>query len=52
MAERVASNGWKYFFLGIMIIYMYGAICLKYVSGAESFVAGVSYTIWDDSEGF
>jgi len=31
---------------------MYGAICLKYISGAESFVAGVSYTFWGDNEGF
>ena len=27
---------------------MYGAICFKYVSGAKSFVLGVSYTIWGD----
>ena len=27
---------------------MYGAICFKYVSGAQSFVLGVSYTIWGD----
>ena len=35
----------------VMITYIYGAICLKYVSGAESLDAGVSYTIWADSEG-
>ena len=35
-----------------MVIYMYGAICLKFVSGAESFVAGVGYTIWGEEEGF
>lgn len=31
---------------------MYGAICFKYVSGAESFVLGVSYTIWGNETGF
>ena len=37
----------------IILIYMYGAICLKYVSGAESFVAGVSHTFWPgDENGF
>lgn len=52
MTERVASNGLRTFFIVILTIYMYGAICLKYVGGAESFVAGVSYTLWGDSEGF
>ena len=31
---------------------MYGALCLKYVSGAESFVLGISYTFWGDSDSF
>jgi len=31
---------------------MYGAICLKFVSGAESFELGISYTIWQDETGF
>ena len=31
---------------------MYGAICLKYVSGAESFVSGISYTFWSGEDGF
>lgn len=34
------------------MIYMYGAICLKYVSGADSFAFGVSYTFWGDQDGF
>lgn len=29
---------------------MYGAICLKYVGGAESFVAGVNFTFWGSKE--
>ena len=36
----------------MIILYMYGAICLKFVSGAESFDLGISYTIWNNKEGF
>lgn len=36
----------------VLITYMYGAICLKYVSGAESFDQGIAYTFWDDDKGF
>jgi len=36
----------------MIIIYMYGAICLKFVSGAESFELGISYTIWKNETGF
>ncbi len=35
-----------------MIIYMYGAMCLKYISGAKSLEAGISYTFWNDKESF
>ena len=35
-----------------MTVYMYGAICLKYVSGAESFDSGIAYTFWDSDEAF
>lgn len=35
----------------VMILYIYGAICLKYVSGAESLVAAVSYSVWKDAAG-
>ena len=31
---------------------MYGALCLKYVSGAQSMVLGVSYTFWGDEKSF
>jgi hypothetical protein len=31
---------------------MYGAICLKFVSGAESFDQGIAYTFWNREEGF
>ena len=32
----------------IICLYMYGAMVAKYVGGAESFVAGISYTLWED----
>jgi len=31
---------------------MYGAICLKYVSGATSLNVALSYTFWADAESF
>jgi hypothetical protein len=34
----------------ILVIYMYGAMCLKYASGAESFVQAVSYTFYNDAK--
>lgn len=33
----------------ILVIYMYGAMCLKYASGAESFVQAVSFTLYNDA---
>lgn len=51
LSQKLIGDKMRNFFIVIMTIYMYGAICLKYVSGAESFVAGISYTVWDDSEG-
>ena len=36
----------------VLTFYMYGAICLKFVSGAESFVAGVGFSIWGNEKGF
>ena len=30
----------------VLVIYIYGALCLKYASGAASFVSGVSSTIY------
>ena len=36
----------------ILILYCYGSISLKYVSGAESFSLAVSYTIWKDETSF
>jgi hypothetical protein len=39
----------KVFLMVIMVIYMYGAICLKYASSAESFVQAVSFTLYKDA---
>ena len=40
-AERLAGEGVKIFILAVLVVYMYGALCLKYISGAESFVEGI-----------
>lgn len=34
IAERVSYSWMKYVIIGILIVYMYGAMSLKYVSGA------------------
>ena len=34
----------------IFVIYMYGAMCLKYASGATSFVTAFSYMIYGKSD--
>ena len=36
IADRIAMPWVKYAIMVILIVYMYGAMCLKYVSGAES----------------
>jgi len=49
----VAKPWVKKLIIVILVIYMYGAICFKYVSVAESFVAGVNHTFWPkDATGF
>ena len=52
IAQRVSGKPLSNGIIFIMIIYMYGAICLKYVSGADSFDFGVSYTFWGNQRGF
>ena len=34
-----------------MSAYMYGAICLKFLGGAQSFDAGIGFTFWGDEQG-
>ena len=54
IAEKVAPNEkWlKKIIIIILSVYMYGAICLKYVGGAESFVDGLNHTFWTEEDGF
>lgn len=52
VSERLAKPWVKTTLLIILTIYMYGAICLKFVSGAESFVAGIALTFWDNEDAF
>ena len=52
-AERLAGKGAKILVITVLVIYMYGALCLKYISGAESFVDGINETFWpEDKKGF
>ena len=48
MADRVASPWLKYMIMTILIFYMYGAMCVKYVAGAESLYQGVSFIAYGD----
>jgi hypothetical protein len=38
MAKEVCPSWIRVLMISILVIYMYGAMCLKYVSGADSFV--------------
>ena len=49
LSEEFCANWIKNFFMIILTIYMYGAMCLKYASGAESFVQAVSFTLFHDA---
>lgn len=50
MVERFCAVWIKYAVMFILVVYMYGAMCLKYASGAASFVSAVSYMIYSDAE--
>ena len=50
MAERFCPNWIKNIMMVILVIYMYGAMCLKYASGAASFVSAVSYMKYSDAD--
>jgi len=43
IAERIAFPWVKNTIMGILVVYMYGAMCLKYVSGAESLYQGIAF---------
>jgi hypothetical protein len=51
LAEKVGRPWLKVFIIIVMSLYMYGALCLKYVGGAQSLNAGIAFTIWGDKEG-
>jgi hypothetical protein len=50
LCERFVPKWMKIVLLVILVIYMYGAMCLKYASGADSFVTAVSFTIYGDAD--
>mmetsp|Transcript_33838 Transcript_33838/g.39039 ORF Transcript_33838/g.39039 Transcript_33838/m.39039 type:complete len:143 (+) Transcript_33838:483-911(+) len=50
MADNLLPVWGKYTLIFFLIVYMYGAMCLKYVAGAKSMVEGVSVTIFQDKE--
>lgn len=50
MADDLLPKVLKYILLFVLVLYMYGAMCLKYVAGAKSLVEGVSVTIFQDQE--
>lgn len=51
LAEKLSTKRVKNCIMVVMILYIYGAICLKYVSGAESLIGAVSFAIWKNPEG-
>ena len=48
MAERFEADVLKYLIMFILIFYMYGAMCLKYVAGAQSLYQGISFIVYED----
>lgn len=51
IADRVGNFYLKCFVIFVLILYMYGAMSLKYVSGAESLYQGVSFLIYGSYDG-
>jgi hypothetical protein len=49
LVETFCAKWIKVVMMIILTIYMYGAMCLKYASGSESFVQAVSFTIYNDA---
>jgi amino acid permease len=47
LAEDFVPKWVKFVLFFFLILYMYGAMCLKYVAGAESLVQGISTTFWN-----
>ena len=50
MAEDFIPKWGKYVLYFVLVLYMYGAMCLKYIAGAESLAEGVSATFFNDKK--
>lgn len=50
IADRVSWWQVKYLIILILIVYMYGAMSLKYTSGAESLYQGISFLVYGDQD--
>jgi hypothetical protein len=50
LVERFCAPWIKIIVMVILVIYMYGAMCLKYASGAASFVTAISYMKYNDPD--
>ena len=48
VADRIARPWVKYSIMGIFIVYMWAAMCVKYVAGAESLYQGISFIVYND----
>jgi hypothetical protein len=48
IADRIAAPWVKYTIMFILVVYMYGAMALKYVAGAESLYEGISFLAYGD----
>ena len=52
IAHRIGKPWTKNFVIVVFIIYIYGAVCLKYAGGARSFDDGIAFTVWGNLHGF
>lgn len=48
IAERIAAPWVRTAIICVLVVYMYGAMALKYTSGAESLYRGISFLFTDD----
>ena len=53
MAGRVTNMKWvKIMIILVLVVYMYGEMCLKFVSVADSFNTTINDTFWNEEIGF
>jgi len=48
VADRIARPWLKYTIMGVFCVYMWAAMCVKYVAGAESLYQGISFIAYGD----